>query len=300
MTWHGRDTIALIELIFFPLCLLLSAFVCFRHGFGRSSGWFYTLILCLIRIIGGICQFVSHSNQSAGLIQTILILDSVGLTPLLLATLGLLSRFIDSINVSSSSRFTTRHFRLLQLVLLVGTILAIAGGTNISVDSNGTYQIPTTSKVGVCLYIVGFAGIALMFLLSLPQISVLPVKERRTPIAIGIALPFIAVRLLYSVLSVFIHDHLFSVANGSTAIRLGMAVIEEIVVVGIYVLLGLFVDKLDASSKGPISSRPWSAKKGSRNRRAAPPAAVDPEAQHLNGYPAPPSPPYPQTHGVAR
>lgn len=300
MAWHGRDTIALIELIFFPIFLLLSAFVCFRHGFGRSSGWFYTLTLCLIRIIGGICQFVSHSNQSAGLVQTILILDSVGLTPLLLATLGLLARFIDSINVGSTSRFTARHFRLLQLILLVGTILAIAGGTNISVDANGIFQIPTTSKVGVCLYIVSFTGIALLFVLSLPQVSVLPIEERRTPLAIGIALPFIAVRLLYSVLSVFLHDHLFSVANGSTAVRLGMAVVEEIVVVGIYVLLGLSVHKLDASFKGSISSNPWSSKKSSRNQQAAQVAAVEAEAQYLNAYPAPPSPPHLQTRGVAR
>lgn len=278
MAWHGRDTIALIDLIFFSLCLLLSTFVCFRHGFSRSSGWFYTLVLCLIRIIGGICQFLSHSDQSAGLIQTILILDSVGLAPLLLATLGLLSRFVDFVNASSTPRFKIRHFRVLKLVLLVATILAIAGGTSISVDSNGNYQIPTTSKVGVVLYIVAFTCIALMVLLSSPQASVVAVKERRVPIAIGVALPFIVVRLLYSVLSVFLHNHLFSVANGSTAVRLGMAVVEEIAVVGIYALLGLFVDKLDASSKGPIVSRPWSGKKGSRTQRPAPTAAIDPEA----------------------
>lgn len=300
MTWHGRDTIALINFIFYLPCLLLSAFVCFRHGFSRSSGWFYTLVLCLIRIIGGICQFVSHSDQSAGLLQTILILDSVGLAPLLLATLGMLSRLVDFVNASCTPKFTIRHFRLLQLVLLVATILAIVGGTNISVDSGGTYQIPTTSKVGVILYIVGFAGVALMFLLSAPRISAIPAKERRVAIAIGVALPFIAVRLLYSVLSVFLHDHLFSVATGSTAVRLGMAVVEEIVVVAMYARLGLSIDKLDASSKGPISSRPWSSKKGARKQRAAPTAPVDPEAQHLNAYPAPPSPQYAQSHGIER
>ncbi|KAJ4371832.1 hypothetical protein N0V86_008386 [Didymella sp. IMI 355093] len=300
MTWHGRDTIALIELIFYSPFLLLSAFVCFRHGFSRSSGWFYTLVLCLIRIIGGICQFVSHSDQSTGLLKTILILDSVGLAPLLLATLGLLSRFVDFVNANSTPQFTIRHFRLLQLLLLVATILAIAGGSNASVDSKGTYQIPTTSKIGVILYIVGFVGIAVVFVLSLPHTSVIPNKERRVPIAIGLALLFIIVRLIYSILSVFIHDRLFSVATGSAAIRLGMAVVEEIMVVGIYVLLGLFVDKLDASINGPIASRPWSAKNRSRRRQAGPTTIVDPEAQHLNDYPAPPSNPYPQTHGIER
>jgi hypothetical protein len=300
MIWHGRDTIALIELIFYSPFLLLSAFVCFRHGFSRSSGWFYTLVLCLVRIIGGICQFVSHSDQSTGLLKIILILDSVGLAPLLLATLGLLSRFVDFVNANSTPQFTMRHFRLLQLVLLVATILAITGGSNVSVDSKGTYQIPTTSKIGAILYIVGFVGIAAVFVLSLPHTSVIPNKERRVPIAIGLALLFIIVRLIYSILSVFVHDHLFSVATGSVAVRLGMAVVEEIMVVGIYALLGLFVDKLDASTKGPIASRPWSAKNGSRRQQAAPKTFFDPEAQHLNDYPAPPSNLYPQTHGIER
>lgn len=300
MTWHGRDTIALVELIFYVPFMLLSAFVCFRHGFSRSSGWFYTLALCLIRIIGGICQFVSHSDQSTGLLQAILILDSIGLAPLLLGTLGLLSRFVDFINANSTPNYTTRHFRALQLILLVSTILAITGGSNISLDSKGNYQVSTTSKIGVILYVVGFVGIVLVFALSLPQMAVIPTKERRVPIAIGLALPFILVRLVYSILSVFIQDHLFSVAKGSAAVRLGMAVVEEIVVVAVYILLGMFVVKLDASNKGPIASRPWSAKKGSGRQRAALGAVVDPEAQQLNTHPASPSPPYPQAHGVVR
>lgn len=289
MTWHGRDTIAVVELIFYAPFLLLSAFVCYRHGFSRSSGWLYTLILCLIRLVGGICQFVSHSDHSAGLLQTILILDSVGLAPLLLGTLGLLARFVDFVNANSTPRFTTRHFRILQLVLLIGTILAIAGGSNVSVDSKGTFDMPTTSKIAVILYIVGFSGIVVLYVMSLPQTSVVPNKERRIPIAIGLALPFIVVRLTYSVLSVFVHNRLFSVATGSATVRLGMAVVEEFVVVAIYVILGILVDKLDASSKGLIASRPWKAKKGLEGQPGLLNADVDHDAQYLNEYPAPSS-----------
>lgn len=302
MIWHGRDTIALTELIFYTPFLLLSTFVCHRHGVDRSSGWFYTLILCLVRIVGGICQFVSHNNQSAGLLQTILILDSIGLAPLLLGTLGLLSRFVDSINAKSTARLTRWHLRLLHLTLLVSTILAIVGGSSISLDSYGTYKIPTTSKLGAILYMVGFLGIVLVYLLSLPQTSVVPSKERRVPIAVSLALPFILVRLVYSVLSVFLQDHLFSVATGSVAIRLGMAVIEELLVVGIYVILGFLVDKVNSPIKAPITSRPRNAttERWSRDRRAAPDAIVDLEVQHLNTYAIPPSHLSPQTHGIAR
>jgi hypothetical protein len=307
MTWHARDTIALVELIFYIPFLFLSVFVCYRHGFSRSSGWLYTIILCIVRIIGGILQFVSHNDHSIGLLETTLVLDSVGITPLLLATLGLLSRFIDFVNAHSKIRLTSRHFRLVQLVLFVGLILAVVGGTSMNVDANGTYQVPGTSQAGVILYIVAFAGLILMFLLSVPQASAVPTKERRVPLAVALALPFLSVRLLYSVLSLFSHNHIFSVATGSSTVRLGMAVIEEFVVVAVYVLLGFFVDKLDASTKGPIASRPWSNTKGPslpfnlKSRHAARPAqnegTIDPEAQHLRNYSSPPNS---QKPGISR
>ncbi|OSS47214.1 hypothetical protein B5807_09843 [Epicoccum nigrum] len=170
-----------------------------------------------------------------------------------------------------------------------------------NVDANGTYQVPGTSQAGVILYIIGFAGLILVFIMSVPQASAVPTKERRVSLAVALALPFLSVRLLYSVLSVFSHNRLFSVATGSSTVRLGMAVIEEIVVVAVYVMLGFFVDKLDASTKGPLASRPWSNKKGpnlpfdfnSRNtlRQAQNDETIDPEAQHLRNYSPPFSPP---------
>lgn len=299
MSWHARDSITLVELVFYIPFGFLTAFICYRHGFNRSSGWIYTLILCIVRIVGGIMQFVSHNNQSAGILQTILILDSVGLSPLLLATLGLLSRFVDFVNAASTPKFTIRHFRLIQLVLLVGMILAIAGGCNVSVDANGVYHTPITSKVGVIMYIVGFVALTLVYLLSVPNTSVVPDKERRVPIAITLALPFLLVRLLYSVLSVFIHDHLFNIATGSASVRISMSVVEEFVVVAVYAIIGLLVDRLDDASKGPIASRPWSGKKG-RKAHQTRNTHVDIEAQYMRGYPAAVSPSNLQSNGMAR
>ncbi|KAJ4321450.1 hypothetical protein N0V94_002883 [Neodidymelliopsis sp. IMI 364377] len=288
--WHSSDSVPLVELIFYIPLALLSIFVCIQHGFHRSSGWIYALILCTVRIIGSICHFVSDNNPSVSLLRTVVILDSVGLSPLLLATLGLLSRYVDFVNAKSAPTFTTRHFRLIQLVLLVGMILAIVGGTNTTVSANGSYQIPTSSKIGVILYVVGFIGITLMFLMSAPRASIIPDKERRIPLAIALALPFILVRLVYSVLSVFLHSHLFSVATGSVPVRVCMAVIEELIVVAVYVLLGFYVDKMDAASTGSIASRPWSKKRVNPNKGLANRERMDIEAQYLNSHGANSSP----------
>jgi hypothetical protein len=89
---HSRDIVAIVELLFYLPTAILAIITCFRHGFHRSSGWIYTLILCQVRIAGAVCQFLSHSNHSSGLIQATIIIDSIGLSPLLLATLGMLSR----------------------------------------------------------------------------------------------------------------------------------------------------------------------------------------------------------------
>ena len=93
MKFNARGGISILELfIYFP-SIIAAVFICSRHGFNRSSGWIFTLILCLIRIIGACCQLATYHDQSQGLLEAALILDFVGLSPLLLATLGLLSRW---------------------------------------------------------------------------------------------------------------------------------------------------------------------------------------------------------------
>lgn len=92
MGFTKQGIVSIIELVVYIPCIVAAFIVCSRHGFRRSSGWIYTLILCLVRIIGAVCQLASYTDNSAGLIKTALILDSIGLSPLLLATLGLLSR----------------------------------------------------------------------------------------------------------------------------------------------------------------------------------------------------------------
>lgn len=274
--WKSLDTIAVVELIIYIPFSLLSLFVIYRQGFRRCSGWFYTFMLCNVRIIGGALQFVSHNDTSTGLLTAILVLDSVGLSPLLLATSGFLFRFVEFINANSTKpTFTRWHFRFLRLVFLTGLVLAIVGGTSISFSADGQVQIPVTTKIGVIVSIVGFLVICLIFFLSVPRTSVVPSKERRVPVAIIFALPFIFVRLLYSILSIFLKNHVFNLANGSVPVRAVMSIMEEIVVVVAYAVLGLFLDKVNKETKGSIPSRPHNDRKH-RDRTSA-----DIEAQYL-------------------
>jgi hypothetical protein len=93
MKFDSHGGISIFELIVYFPALVVAAIVCSRHGFSRSSGWIFVLILSLIRIIGACCQLATYHSETTGLVEAVIILESVGISPLLLATLGVLSRW---------------------------------------------------------------------------------------------------------------------------------------------------------------------------------------------------------------
>jgi hypothetical protein len=161
---------------------------------------------------------------------------------------------VDQINAKSESGFLgIKQFRILQLLISVGVILS----TSVSANENGTITIPTTVKAGIILFLVVFAAMVLIFVFSITNLGPLHSRERLVALAIATAAPFILVRLLYSVLSDFLHSHEFNIVDGSVAIHVAMSVIEEFIVVLIYLILGFIIDKLENDKRGPIASRPW-------------------------------------------
>jgi hypothetical protein len=273
MKFNSQGGVSIFELIIYFPALVFAAIVCSRHGFARSSGWLYTLILCLIRIIGSCCQLATYSSYSTGLIEAVVILESIGISPLLLATLGLLSRCADSVGKTSSGIFSAIHFRLLQLLISVGLILCIVGGTS-STSSDGVYVPQTETKVGVVLYMVAFIALAAVAGVSAAKLSNAPTQEKRLVLVVLIALPLIFVRLIYTLLSVFAHNRHFSLITGTIAIKIVMAVLEEMAVVILYLAIGWKTDVLAAADRGPIASRPWKGgllgKNGGGGAAAAP------------------------------
>jgi hypothetical protein len=168
---------------------------------------------------------------------------------------------VDGINTRANPTFTAKHFRVLQLLITVGLILSIVGGTSATTKPDGEIEVETTSKAGIALYIVAYVGLVLIYLVSVPSTSVVPPKERRVPVAILFALTPILVRLIYSACSVFLQSHEFNIVTGDIVVLVTMAVIAECIVVAIYIVLGFLVDKLDANPQGPIAGREWKMKK---------------------------------------
>ena len=162
----------------------------------------------------------------------------------------------DSIGHTSTGVFQAIHFHVLRLLITVALILCIVGGTS-STSSTGVYTPQVTTKVGVVIYLLALIALALIAAVTTHKLSNAPSGEKRLVWAVILALPFILVRLIYSLISVFSHDHHFNLITGSVAILVVMSVLEEMAVVVIYLVIGWKTDSVAPSNRGPIASRPW-------------------------------------------
>jgi hypothetical protein len=87
-----RDGVSILKLILYLPYLFASIYVCYRHGFRRNSGWIFLVIFCVLRIIGSCAQLATTNNSSSTPYTIAAVTDSIGLSPLLLSSRGLISR----------------------------------------------------------------------------------------------------------------------------------------------------------------------------------------------------------------
>ncbi|OQD71606.1 hypothetical protein PENPOL_c001G00355 [Penicillium polonicum] len=233
-----RHGISILEIIVYSPTLFLALWMAFNHGFGKSSGWFFFILFCLVRIVGSGCYLATiHYPSNVNLYIAWAVCTSLGLSPLILACIGLLSRANDSIMRKTAKPLPRIIFRVITLISLVAVILSIVGATT---NSNiGQGLVNTESKVGLVLYLVTWIGVFGLFLLVLQRNQSIEDGEHRLLLAVGISLPLILIRLVYSFIYSFGHKSEFNMVSGDVTIQLVMAVLEEIVVVFVCLGIGL-------------------------------------------------------------
>ncbi len=84
--------VGFLQIIVYAPVLVLGFMLNLRHGFAKSSGWFFLITLSILRLIGAICWLVYASSPSRGVATAAIICTSIGLSPLTLLCMGLLSR----------------------------------------------------------------------------------------------------------------------------------------------------------------------------------------------------------------
>lgn len=246
------NQVSIAELVIYLPALFVAIFLCIRHGFGRSSGWLYLIIFSLARIIGPSMQLATISQpRNYSLYIGAATLQSIGLSPLILVELGLLSRALSSIRKSVQTRVNENMLRVVQIVVLVGLILTSVGGSQAGSNfaDTGVYTPSNLSQIGIGLMIAGFVLTVLAAAQVVLQISHAEPGEKRLALAVGLSLPFVLVRLAYAAATVYSGNPKFNQLTGDVSVQIGMSVVMEMIAVAILEGVGMTLKKIPKAEK---------------------------------------------------
>jgi uncharacterized membrane protein (DUF485 family) len=239
----SREALYIVEIIYYVPALLVTLYVTKKHGYGRQLGWIYLVILGLLRLIGAGTGIAAIHDPTEGLIECSTITFSVGLSPLLLALLGILKRLSEGMK---GQGIPPKIFRLSHIPIIVGLVLAITAGTK-EYDPNPSTRNDgyTYAKIAIMLFLAGYLILVAITLITFGKQRHILEGERRLAVAALISLPFIAVRLIYSIITAFDHDasafSIVSTSKTAVIVQSIMSTLMEFIVVGIYLAAGLFV-----------------------------------------------------------
>jgi hypothetical protein len=187
-----------------------------------------------------------NSPTKASLYEGSAILNNIGLSPLTLAALGLLSRLLDSINKSTHTFVRQYWLRVIELIVVVGLVVGIVGGVNAASAyvNDGHYQPGTLNKAGTGLSILAYVLLVSATAFTAFSVSHAEHGERRLFTAVVIALPLLLVRLIYSIFSTFTTNKSFNLLSGNPTVLLCVALIEEFLIVACFEGTGLTLKKV--------------------------------------------------------
>lgn len=241
---NAHGVLSAVELAFYAPAFLISVAICIKQGFSRNAGWFYMVLISVFRLIGASCVLYMETQHdySAGLQETAAITSAVGTAPLLLALLGFLQRINGSM---TSEGLTAKVFRPIHLVSLVALILAIVGGVQSSQGNSGDYSTGRSlMKAGSVLFLLVWLALAAIAILTYTRRSYPPGSESKLLLASVCVLPFLLVRVIYTVAVSFSDPgSLFAYPTPSVVVQAVMMFAMEALALCLYMWAGVFTPK---------------------------------------------------------
>ncbi|RHZ58991.1 hypothetical protein CDV55_102304 [Aspergillus turcosus] len=239
LTDHSK--VAIAQIVFYiPAVVAAGVLLFHRHGRPRQA-WIILQVFCLIRLACAIVTILSeNSPNNVGLYIATLILLNAGLLPLIGATIGLL-RIIICYDFENKKSLPISVSRFL---FIAGISLIIAGGslagdyTNAGSVSTGN----TLTKAGYIVVAVFMACLVLLQANFWRQYERLSRASRTVLKGMGLAVPFIVVRIAWLFLSIYHPDDAkWSNLSGDIGPFVVMTALMEYIVVCIYLGTGFMI-----------------------------------------------------------
>ncbi|RDL37719.1 uncharacterized protein BP5553_05152 [Venustampulla echinocandica] len=215
-----------------------SLFVWWKHGRKGFLGWFYIHMFCGIRIVSSAVTLVNEKQHNIS-VKVLLIISSIGLSPLLLACAGILHEARRARNPKVNNKL--EWFLQINFHVIVGAAINLIIIALNKVENDHTDPAKNTMlKIGYAVIAISWA---ILFVWTL--VSRLNQKNQATDDtarhgtmmlnAILICLPFFAVRVAYGALSLFLDNDGFKKSNVDKII---MSVVPEAIVAVVFLLVG--------------------------------------------------------------
>jgi len=114
---------------------------------------------------------------------------------------------------------------------------------------SGSFQINSLTKAGIVIFTAVYVAIVILTILIAQRANSAAPGEKRIVLAVALALPFLLVRLVWSLLAAFSHIHDFSYITPNDTVLLVMNVIMEFIVVLIFLVMGVTLNRKPAEEE---------------------------------------------------
>ncbi|KAL4795834.1 hypothetical protein BDV19DRAFT_362153 [Aspergillus venezuelensis] len=227
MSLSPHQALSIVIIIFYTPSLIPTSFLLHRHGIGKAWGWLYLFTFTISRITGASLQIAAESSQTIGLHIAAAIFASIGVMTLLLAMLEIIE---DLKSTFPSDPIRPRIWTLLHLAQYAAFILSIVSATQgyQSVGAAAAIIVAClfACQVAICvIFYLRFradsAGVGFQVRIDTDEANNGLAKEgargtnvtRRLLYLALASTPFLAVRVLYMLLSTFVHSGTFRGRN---------------------------------------------------------------------------------------
>ncbi|MCJ1352568.1 MAG: hypothetical protein MMC33_002552 [Icmadophila ericetorum] len=269
------------QLAIYGFLSIPALYVLIVHGRRGLLGWIFLFAFCTLRVVGPALEITNPTSSGAAIIS------SIGLSPLILATNGVLHEARILLNVTLRPALEWTFVILFHILVTTGLALIAANGAALipsSSSSSASTTISsivssklTTIKVGILILLSTWILIVLGTLLTLhssrrrsqqkqkqkyhrssshtPEVEKKSHKLSTTLLhTILLTLPFSGIRMIYSCFYIVKYaDISLNPVTGRVEIRVFLSVLPEMIVVAALLIAGVMtraVRKADGEGSG--------------------------------------------------
>ncbi|KAI1385437.1 uncharacterized protein F4822DRAFT_413027 [Hypoxylon trugodes] len=239
-------------LIIYITVSLPTIYIAFKHGVRHAAiiGWGFLFIFCTLRIISSAIESKDSTSTGAALIA------SIGLSPLLASVCGVLHE-ARAYLIPKSRRPADVTFLVFFHFLVTTAIALVAAGAskldNTTLPPDQMKRSHNLVKAGMVMLLLSWISLALLvfntFYQSLAQRASKVGGSGGTKLllAVTFSIPFLGIRVLERLIYFFTENQALNPVTGSLGLRVGLEVIEELIVTFMLLVAGIMTRNIKSA-----------------------------------------------------